>query len=268
MHSVKCAQCGFVGWGGAESCKMCGAAYVKKIAPESVPIHDQYIVQRDLKKGLAVFALVLGVINLFTVGLLGVGAILGIIVAVVAMNRAKRDPLVYGGKELATAGLITSILSLVIIVPVGIIAAIAIPNLLASRRAANEGATIATLRRIHSAQATYQATVGAGRFATLEQLAAEELIDPRVASGAHYGYRFQVNLTSGLDYESGFEATAAPVSYPNSGRRSFFLNENGVIRAADSRGNPATADDPPLNYDRVDEYGPPRRLGYQTQPSY
>jgi type II secretory pathway pseudopilin PulG len=225
--------------------------------------------QRDAKKGLAVFSLVLGVINLLTVGLLGVGAILGIILAVVAMNRAKRDPLVYGGKEMATAGLVTSVLSLVIIVPIGIIAAIAIPNLLASRRAANEGATIATLRRIHSAQATYQATVGQGQFGSLEQLIEQNLLDPRVGSDVLYGYRFNVELTRGLDNEAGFEVTSVPNSYPNSGRRSFFVNETGVIRAADARGDRATVHDPALDYDRVSDFdSPSRRSGYQPQPAY
>lgn len=267
MNSVKCAQCGFVGWSGAESCKMCGSPLVKK-SGEDVPARDRYIMQRDLKKGLAVFSLVIGIINLFTLGLLGVGAVLGIVLAVVAMSRAKNHPLVYGGKELATAGLITSVLSLVLMVPIGIVAAIAIPNLLASRRAANEGATIATLRKIHSAEATYQATVGAGEFGTLEELVAESLIDPKVASG-HFGYRFNVESTSGVDYESGFEATAVPLSYPNSGRRSFFVDETGVMRAADANGNPATEDDPPLNFDSMEQYRPPeRQLGYQPQPVY
>lgn len=227
------------------------------------------MVERDLKKGLAVFSLVLGVINLFTVGLLGVGAILGIVLAVVAMNRVKRDPYVYGGKGLATAGLVTSILSLVIIVPIGVIAAIAIPNLLAARRAANEGATISMLRKIHAAEATYQATAGAGEFGTLEQLVAHELIAPEVASGSRYGYKFNVELSPGLDNVAGFEATAVPLSYPNSGRRSFYVSENGVIRAADNQGNLATRDDPALNFDRVDEFEPrTRRSGFQSQPTY
>jgi type II secretory pathway pseudopilin PulG len=246
---------------------MCGASISQKLN-QPLP-RDHFMVERDLKKGLAVFSLVLGVINLFTVGLLGVGAILGIVLAVVAMNRVKRDPYVYGGKGLATAGLITSILSLVIIVPVGVIAAIAIPNLLAARRAANEGATISVLRKIHAAEATYQATVGAGEFGTLEQLAAQDLIAPEVASGAWYGYRFNVDLSPGVDNVASFEATGVPLSYPNSGRRSFYVSENGVIRAADNQGNPATRDDPALNFDRVEEFEPrTRRSGYQPQPAY
>src|SRR6185369_2318783 len=47
----------------------------------------------------------------------------------------------------------------------GIIAAITIPNLLASRRAANEGSAQSSLRTIHSSEATYQATNGNGAYA-------------------------------------------------------------------------------------------------------
>ena len=53
---------------------------------------------------------------------------------------------------------------LIVVAIIGIIAAIAIPNLLASRRAANEGSAQSSLRTIHSPQATYQATTGQGNF--------------------------------------------------------------------------------------------------------
>jgi prepilin-type N-terminal cleavage/methylation domain-containing protein len=51
---------------------------------------------------------------------------------------------------------------LVVVIIIAIVAAIAIPNLLASRRAANEASAISSLRTIHSSQATYQATIGGG----------------------------------------------------------------------------------------------------------
>lgn len=61
---------------------------------------------------------------------------------------------------------------LVVVIIIAIIAAIAIPNLLASRRASNESTAIANLRTIHTAQATYAATTSlngsfAPDFATL-----------------------------------------------------------------------------------------------------
>jgi prepilin-type N-terminal cleavage/methylation domain-containing protein len=49
---------------------------------------------------------------------------------------------------------------LLVVAIIGIISAIAVPNLLASKRAANEGSAISSVRTITSAQATYQATAG------------------------------------------------------------------------------------------------------------
>src|SRR5438105_3856959 len=54
---------------------------------------------------------------------------------------------------------------LIVVVIIGIIAAIAIPNLLASRRSANEGSAISALRTLHGAQMTYASTYGNGDYA-------------------------------------------------------------------------------------------------------
>jgi type IV pilus assembly protein PilA len=56
---------------------------------------------------------------------------------------------------------------LIVVAIIGIIAAIAIPNLLASRRAANEGSATSTVRMMGSAEATYQSTTGAGSYGGL-----------------------------------------------------------------------------------------------------
>lgn len=269
MQSIKCSECGLVSWASSEMCKQCGATLTQ--GGSDYQVRNRHMLQRDLKKGLAIASLVIGVINLFTLGFFLVGAILGIVLSLIAMSRAKEHPLVYGGRDLAIGGLITSALSLVLLVPIGLIAAISIPNLLAARRAANEGSTMASLRTIHSAEATYQATAGNGSYGTLEQLAAQNLIRPELASGTRNGYRFSVEVTSDLDSEMGFQAVAIPLSYPSSGRRSFFVDESGVIRAADTQGREATKYDPALDnaYDRDYSYEPPpRRSGYQQQPGY
>src|SRR5499433_2729483 len=54
---------------------------------------------------------------------------------------------------------------LIVVVIIGIIAAIAIPNLLAARRSANEGSAVSSLRTLHGADMTYAATHGNGRYA-------------------------------------------------------------------------------------------------------
>ena len=59
---------------------------------------------------------------------------------------------------------------LIVVAIIGIIAAIAIPNLLASRRAANEGSAQQSLRTMSSAEATYQATAGNGNYGVVQSL--------------------------------------------------------------------------------------------------
>src|SRR5207237_1293370 len=66
---------------------------------------------------------------------------------------------------------------LIVVAIIGIIAAIAIPNLLASRRAANEGSAEQSLRTISSAEATYQNTAGNGTYGTLAFLMGQSLVD-------------------------------------------------------------------------------------------
>ena len=84
---------------------------------------------------------------------------------------------------------------LIVVVIIGIIAAIAIPNLLASRRAADEGAAISTIRTVHGAQMAYQSTYGGGNFAGnmsggngVIDLAAVNLVDSVVGTGQKSGY--------------------------------------------------------------------------------
>jgi len=273
MKSTKCVECGFVGWSD-DNCKACGAPLGQRShdLPSPAPIYSSHYDQPDQqeegpKKGMAIAALVLGIIGFFTIGILGVGAIVGTVLACVAMSRAKREPWQYGGRSLAIAALVLNILSLVSFVPMGIIAAIAVPNLLASRRAANEGSAQSSLRTLHSAEATYQATRGQGKYGTLSELAAEGLIDSRLASGTKNGYVFTVELTtSDLNYP-GFEVVGVPMTYGSTGIRSFYIDETGVIRAGDNSGRPSTKMDLPVDNDS-EFYDRRRRTDYRTQPVY
>jgi type IV pilus assembly protein PilA len=121
---------------------------------------------------------------------------------------------------------------LVVVIIIAIIAAIAIPNLLASRRSANEASAVSSLRTIHSAQATYQATQGNNStYGTLTQLGAATtpdpngLIDPVLAAGAKSGYSFVVVATTPQVYC----ATAAPTTPGSTGNRYFAVSQPGVI---------------------------------------
>lgn len=112
----------------------------------------------------------------------------------------------------------------------------------------NEAWAIRIVRTLHSAQATYQATVGNGNYGTLEELGKEKLINAVVADGHRYGYLFRIR-TEKFSPESpaSFEIVAIPRQYGRTGRRSFYVNENGVIVAADRKGGEANAGDDPLD---------------------
>src|SRR6266566_5101404 len=84
---------------------------------------------------------------------------------------------------------------LIVVAIIGIIAAIAIPNLLASKRAANEGSAVASVRTLTSAEANYQATTGAGTYANLSGLNSAGLVDSALSNSGttpKSGYKFVV----------------------------------------------------------------------------
>lgn len=86
---------------------------------------------------------------------------------------------------------------LIVVVIIGIVAAIAIPNLIASRRSANEGSAVQSLRVYHSAQATYAATLGSDNYAgvvgsvnAFGVLYDARLLDDNLGDGLKSGYVF------------------------------------------------------------------------------
>ena len=123
---------------------------------------------------------------------------------------------------------------LIVVAIIGIIAAIAIPNLLKSRQAANEAAAISGTRTIGTAQATFQSTKGLGKnFAnTLGDLATEGSVDDVLGGGSKSGYSFG---TAGTDATSTapsyFDTNADPLSTGTfgTGNRFFYSNETYVI---------------------------------------
>jgi type IV pilus assembly protein PilA len=137
---------------------------------------------------------------------------------------------------------------LIVCAIIGIVSAIAIPNLISSRRAANEGSALATMRIIASSQATYRATAGGGSYGNLGNLQTAGLVDVVVGASdttAKSGYFFETNSVSGPSFPA-FDAKAEPSTYTGvtaTGSRSFFVNEAGVILYALSATAPTCAAD-------------------------
>ncbi len=133
---------------------------------------------------------------------------------------------------------------LIVVVIIGIIAAIAIPNLLAARRSANEGSAVSAMRTLHGAQMTYASTYGNGDYAgvvagtgtnaALTALSTPGLIDGSLGSGSKSGYSYvggRVAATPALP--ATFFFACAPLTASGvtaTGTRLFGIETDGVIK--------------------------------------
>jgi prepilin-type N-terminal cleavage/methylation domain-containing protein len=142
---------------------------------------------------------------------------------------------------------------LIVVAIILIIAAIAIPNLLRSRMAANEASAVGSMRTINTAAVTYSTTYPAvGYPTTLAQIAANatatsaaaDLIDSVLGAGTKSGYSFAMTVGAGATTpQTTYTSTAKPLS-TSSGTRSFYSDQSGVIRG--NATGTATSTDAPL----------------------
>jgi len=128
---------------------------------------------------------------------------------------------------------------LIVVAIILIIAAIAIPNLLRSRMAANEASAVGSMRTVNTSCVTYSTTYGIGFPSTLATLGTSggasstsaDLIDNVLASGAKSGYTF--TYTAGAAAGGvipTYSLTAAPITPGQTGQRYFYTDQSGVIR--------------------------------------
>src|ERR1051326_4106172 len=135
---------------------------------------------------------------------------------------------------------------LIVVAIILIIAAIAIPNLLRARIAANESSAAASVRTIGTAEVTYQTsypTVGYGTLAVLgganpctPAIATGCIIDNVLALGTKSGYTFTSAVFGGPP-TTDFAADAVPVTLNTIGVKQFCATSDNVVRFK----TPATA---------------------------
>ena len=129
---------------------------------------------------------------------------------------------------------------LIVVAIILIIAAIAIPNLLRARMAANESSAVASVRTINTGMVTYNSTYPTVGFAAgLTNLGGVSpctpssttacLIDSVLAAGTKSGYLFTAVAVAGTPSVS-YYANAKPVTLNQTGIRAFCSFEDAVVR--------------------------------------
>jgi type IV pilus assembly protein PilA len=138
---------------------------------------------------------------------------------------------------------------LIVVAIILIIAAIAIPNLLRARMAANEASAVGSVRTVVTSQVTFQSTWGVGFAATLAALGTPAagctggatvtqacLIDPVLTTAnvnGKSGYLLNTSAAGGagttISPNTTFGVEAYPVTVGSTGQRGFCADESGVI---------------------------------------
>ncbi len=149
-------------------------------------------------------------------------------------------PIIRGDQDVRKQKGFSLIELLIVVAIILIIAAIAIPNLLRARIAANESSAVGSVRTVNTAQITYSSTYStAGYASSLANLAGSScspptptsscLIDSQLGGGSKSGYSFGISNTSGTPI-SAYNIIAAPLQPNQSGVRYFCSFADAVVR--------------------------------------
>ncbi|HEY4052127.1 MAG TPA: DUF4190 domain-containing protein [Terriglobales bacterium] len=225
-----CPKCGAAAADNSQFCSNCGHAFLpaqfarQPVAPLLGPPQTS---------GKAIASLVCGIINFFPF------FIVAIVLGRISRSEIRKSAGRLTGDGIALAGLILGYMGVVAIPLILIVAAIAIPNLLRARIAANEATAAASVRELVSAEIGYQAThQDAGFTCSFSNLSGQ--LDSKLIGGFKNGYTFFLQNCTG-EKEGGpiskFQITATPKVPNASGRRAFCTDESAVIRSdADGSG--------------------------------
>ena len=266
-----CSKCGATNPENVRSCAACGAPLRTQTGPPSTTAPSAAApatlglalpyAQPTETSGKAIASLICGIC--FWIFPAAVAAIILGHLSISEINRAAGR---LKGRGMAITGLVLGYGGILFIPFILIIAAIAIPNLIRARMAANEVSAAASLRQIDTAAMQYHAHYRAyppsltaldGADSSGASCEHAQLIDQGLARGTKQGYVFEYVPTgtpvawAGTNGEScmtagstTYHVTAVPLTVGTTGRRAFYMDQTGVIRY--ELGRIATADSPML----------------------
>ncbi len=174
-------------------------------------------------------------------------AVAAIVLGHLALSEIKKSAGRLKGQGLATAGLILGYAEIVMIPVILIIAAIAIPNLLRARMAANEASSVGALRGYSLAIVSYAekcpeqgypastAKLGPGAGDCDSANLVDVVLAGPVPRRSGYVFHYEPGTPDATGKVMSFTITADPITENTTGIRHFFLDESGVIRMESGR---------------------------------
>jgi len=182
---VFCSGCGNNVAVGERFCRVCGKEVSAASAPAPAVAPAIYPPQTSAK---AIASLVCGLF-LFVFP----ASIVAIILGHLSVSEIRKSAGRLKGEGIGIAGLVLGYIGLAAIPVILIIAAIAIPNLLRARMAANESSAVRGVQVLVMAEVAYSSShPNTGYTCSLSDLASAGLVDARLASGQKSGYIFEL----------------------------------------------------------------------------
>jgi type IV pilus assembly protein PilA len=188
-------------------------------------------------------------------------SIIAVVLGHMSLSQIRKSAGRLTGQGMAIAGLVLGYMGIAFIPFILIIAAIAIPNILRSRMAANEASAVAAMRNYNTAAGYYFSRCpekgfpesaanlgpnedgsGAGDCVHANLLQKPMALPKSVKSG--YVFVYQAMGRDSQGRTTAYAISADPLQPGASGIRHFYTDDSGLIRL--ESGHPATADSPPL----------------------
>ncbi len=245
-----CSKCGASIPDNSRFCDHCGQpvpgqATTQPSQPATAPPPPAPYPVAEQTSGKALASMITGIFGL----LFFLPAIAAIILGHISRSEIRRSNGRLKGSGMATAGLVMGYGVFALIPFILIIAAIAIPNLLRARIAANESSAVAAVRTLNTAEVAYQSAYpSVGFTCSLSALGGNgpsapsadhaQFIDDALTSGQKHGYRFEVRNC--IHSETGgdkYQVVAYPLVRNQTGVRAFCSDQTAVIKF-DASGSP------------------------------
>lgn len=231
-----CAACGNTLEGNEKFCRVCGRQFDAPITQGMASAQTPIPAGQAETSPKAVISLVCGLLFFIPLAFLA-----AIIFGHLGLSEIRKSAGRLKGEGLAIAGLILGYLWIAGIPMLLIVAAIAIPNLLRARIAANEASAVAMVRTVAAAETTYAVEHPQEGFTC--SLSSLTDSNPRVrgiVNGQRLGYVFELSgCTSDADggAKTKYQIFAYPLRIHQTGVKAFCTDETGVVKA-DADGSP------------------------------